>query len=86
MLIRIMDVEEGKTKNWLEFSCFNSALDVNRLFHISFCGTDINHNMSLTDKYNKKLLNMLNNDYGYAPYDIQKANEILTNHSEYKLW
>ena len=50
MLIRLVEANEGDTDNWIEFSCYNSALDVNRLFHISFCGTEIHHNMSLTNE------------------------------------
>ena len=78
----IASVEYGQNKNHLYFKC-TSSFDSFKNYYITFCGTDLNTNIPLVDEDKETLVQMLKNDYGYAPYDIVKAKETLKNKFQY---
>lgn len=80
--ISISSVKYGQDKNHLHFEC-TSFFDSSKNYYITFCGTDLNTNIPLVDEDKETLVQMLKNDYGYAPYDIVKAKETLKNKFQY---
>lgn len=85
IVIRLISVESGKNKNWLTFEAFAGALDRNRKYTISFCGTELEHSLSLTDCEIEELERKLGDDFGYPPFDIEKAKRILGKGKDYVL-
>lgn len=83
MVITLKSVEMGKNDYWIRFECYNGILDINRLFHIEYSGTDVIHDMSLSEIENEKLKLSLNNDFGYAPFNIKEMREVLKKHRGY---
>ena len=81
----LMDVELGKNKNWLSFKAHVDALDKNKKYTLNFCGTDLEHSLSLPDEEIDKLINMLCSDFGHAPFDLGKAKHILGKGKAYVL-
>ena len=83
--IFIQNVKKGKTNNWLIFEAVVGFFffDVNRVYTIDFCGTDIDSSIPSTDEQNESLKEQLIQDFGYAPYDINKANSIVKNGKKY---
>ena len=82
IIIEISSVEYEQNKNHLHFKCM-SSLNSFKTYYITFCGTDLNTNIPLVDEDKETLVQMLKNDYGYAPYDIVKAKETLKNKFQY---
>lgn len=84
-VVRLISVKQGKNKNWLEFECFIGKFDGSRIFYIEFMGTDLSTNASLLDDQKEDLRLKLCDDFGYAPYDLQKAKEVLGDGKCYKI-
>lgn len=84
-VVRLISVKQGKTKNWIEFEAYAGALDYNRIFKIEFCGTEIKHGLSLTDEQLEQLKDKICADFGYAPFDLKKAKQILGKGKDYTL-
>ena len=80
--IEISSVEYGQNNNHFHFKCTSSFYSF-KTYYITFCGTDLNTNIPLVDEDKETLVQMLKNDYGYAPYDIVKAKETLKNKFQY---
>ena len=74
---QIESVERGDTVNWLVFNTYIDALSKTKLFTFKYCGTEIVHSLSLKDSVIKNLLEALNNDFGFAPYDIDKCKKVI---------
>ena len=83
IVIFIKDVKKGRTKNWLIFEVLVGFFDANRVYKIDFCGTDINSSIPFTDEQNESLKELLIKDFGYAPYDIDKAKKVIRNGRTY---
>lgn len=83
IIVFIKNVEKGKTINWLTFEANVGFFDVNRTYTIDFCGTDANSSIPLTDEQNETLKDLLIKDFGYAPYDMDKAKKIIGNGKSY---
>lgn len=83
--ISIFDVRLGETTNWLIFEARVGRLDNHRIYSFAFCGTELNHSLSLLDSDIENLREQLYNDFGYPPFDIQKAKRILGTGKEYIL-
>lgn len=75
--LRLNSVKQGKTKNWLIFECYVPMLDINKKFKIEFCGTELHADFEISNLGKKQLLELFLADFGYAPYDISKAQNIL---------
>ena len=82
IIIEISSVEYGQNKNHLHFKC-TSSFDSFKTYYITFCGTDLNTNIPLVDEDKETLVQMLKNDYGYAPFKISQAKETLKNNFQY---
>ena len=80
--IELLSVEYGASKYYLHFEC-TSSFDSFKNYYITFCGTDLNTNIPLVDEDKATLVQILKNDYSYAPYDIVKAKETLKNKIQY---
>lgn len=85
MNVHITEVKQGKSKNILEFECFIGKFDGSRIFYIEFMGTDLSTNASLLDNQREELRLKLCEDFGMAPYDLQKAKEVLGDSKCYKI-
>lgn len=79
----LKNVKKGKTKNWLTFEINIGRFDVNKQYTVNFCGTDMDSCIPLTDEQEVRLKELLVEDFGYAPYDIEGAKKILGNGKQY---
>lgn len=75
--LRLKSVKQGRTKNWLIFTCYVPMYDINKEYKVEFCGTELHVNFGITNSENEQLLELFVSDFGYAPYDIVKAQKIL---------
>lgn len=75
--IWIKSAFKGKSDNWLVFSVYVSHLDVNKKYRIEFCGTELVSSLPLTDEQVDGLKRKMVQDFGYAPYNINKVREII---------
>lgn len=83
--IYLIDVKQGKNRNWLTFNAYVDALDKNKKYTLNFCGTELEHSLSLPDQEVEELVNMMCADFGYAPYDLEKAKQVLQKGKSYVL-
>lgn len=83
IVIFTKSVKEGRTPNWLTFDVLVGFFDANRVYRVDFCGTDVVSDIPLTDDHNEILKKLLVKDFGYAPYDIEKAKKIVRNGKQY---
>lgn len=85
MNVHITEVKQGTTPNRLVFDCLIGKFDGSRIFYIEFMGTDLNPTAPLLDNSKEDLRLKLCDDFGYAPYDLQKAKEVLGDGKCYKI-
>ena len=85
IVVSIKDVQKGTTKNWIIFESLVGFFDTNKVYKINFCGTDVDSSIPLTDEQNESLKELLIRDFGYAPYDINKAKKTIENGKKYVL-
>ena len=83
IVIRLIGVKPGKNKYWLTFETYAGALDRNQKYTFDFCGTEMEHSLSLTDSELGELKRMICDDFGYPPFDIEKAKSILGSGKDY---
>ena len=81
-LIFIRQVQHGKNKFWLKFYAF-SSFDSNKTYIIDYCGTDVESTIPLTEEDASKLLEYLRQDFGYSPFDFEKAIAVIGNGKTY---
>lgn len=72
-IIRMESVEYGVNKNHLHFKGFIPRKDPNLLYDFDFIGVEVIVNTYLSEKAKEQLADALAEDYGYAPYDINKV-------------
>lgn len=85
MKVHIVNVEEGETENHLIFEAYVPRLSSSGRYEFNFEGADIYSSCSMTDKHLKRLKKKLQDDFGYAPFDIKKAKEILGAGKSYEI-
>lgn len=85
IVVFIKDAKKGTSKNWIILKAFAERFDKNKVYEINFCGTEANSSIPLTDKQNETLKELLIQDFGYAPYDIDKAKKIIGNGKQYTI-
>ena len=88
-IVRLVKVESGRTKNHLIFRGYISRLDSNFLYEFDYTGVEIEYtNASVNEFAKNNLCNCLNGDFGYAPFDLHKARNILGDGIDYsiELW
>lgn len=83
MVIKIIDVKKGRTPYQLKFSVRNGELDINKTFSIDYTGTEISHNMSITELIEERLKDDLNDSFGFGPFDINKAKSVVSDGVSY---
>lgn len=83
--IWIRSASKGKSDNWLVFSVYVSHLDVNKKYRIEFCGTELISSLPLTDEQVDRLKGKMVQDFGYAPYNIDKAKRIIGEGRSYSI-
>ena len=76
IVITLSSVAYGQNKYHLCFDC-SSSLDYHKKYYISFCGTDLETNIPLVKSDEDTLKQMLQKDYGFAPFDMAKTKQIL---------
>ena len=76
-IIWIKDIKKGRNENWLHFNAYVDCFDKNRLYGIDFCGTMIESSIPLTDYQRRLFADLLSNDFGFAPYDVEKATKVI---------
>ena len=82
-IIRLMNVEIGDNPYHLIFTGFIPRKDPNREYEFDFIGTELGVNTYLPNEAIKELCEQLLKKFGYAPYDEDKAKQILKNNSEF---
>ena len=86
LTLNIKSVDLGRTENWLSIDTYAARYDVNRLYHIDFCGTELHHDMPLTDDLREQLMEALVEKFGHAPYDIAEAEAELERSRSVRIW
>lgn len=85
MIVSMIDVSEGRTKNWLIFRAYVGAMSRYNKYTIEFCGTEIRDSFGISDERHEKFREMLIKDYGFGPYNIKEVKEILKSHPTYDI-
>ncbi len=85
VVVYLANVELGKNNNWLRFQAQIPRLGRSSNYSFEFCGTELQHCLSLTVEDIECLKEMLCSDYGYPPYDIKRAKEVLGQRKEYTI-
>lgn len=83
IVVFLKNVKQGKTKNWLTFEICVGRFDVNKKYIVDFCGTDIDSCVPLRAEQKVRLKELFVEDFGYAPYNIEEAKEIVGNGKQY---
>ena len=78
-----IDVEYGRNENWLRFTGHVPRCDNSKRYIFEYCGTELNTTAIMTEAAMDNLIDCLNDDFGYAPFDINKASEVLDTYREY---
>ena len=73
IVIDVKNVKPGKSPNWIILESYIGYFDVNRLYNIEFCGTEVTSSIPLMAAETEQLLTMLIKDFGYGPYNISKV-------------
>lgn len=81
IIINLLSVRYGSSKNILVFDCEYSR-DPQFTHIISFCWGEIQTDMSLSDKHQETLRDMLKKDYK-PPFDINRAKETIKTKHQY---
>ena len=82
IMVTLSSVERGQNKYYIRFSC-TCSLDHYKNYYLEFCGTELYTNIPLAEGKVDYLKQMLLDDYGYAPYDIDKVKQILKSKFQY---
>lgn len=78
LVIKLDSVDYGKSKNRLVFKGYIPQKDINKLFNIEFCGTELDSNTYLTDDQKGKLRKIFSERFGFPPYnDLEKIRDKL---------
>ena len=85
VVVRLINVKPGENKNWLIFEAYAGALDRNRKYILKFCGTEMEHSLSLIDDEIEELRRRIGEDFGYPPFDVLKAKSVLGKGKNYTL-
>lgn len=85
MIISMIDVSEGRTKNWLIFKAYIGAMSRHNKYTLEFCGTELRGSLSVNEERQENFRQMLIEDYGFGPYDIEDAKEKLKTHHSYNI-
>ena len=56
---------------------------MNKIFSIDYTGTEIIHNMSLTELVEERLKEDLNDSFGFGPFDINRAKSVVSSGVSY---
>lgn len=84
-IIRMTSVKYGKNENHLHFRGFIPRKDPNLQYDFDFIGIDIDVSTFLPQKAKEQLVNALREDYGYAPFDINKVKAKFGNGKDYEV-
>lgn len=68
IIIKLKEVYQGETKNWLVFRGFIPRYDVNQLFIFKFCGTELETTASLPNELHEQLRIKFSKKFGYPPF------------------
>ena len=85
MAINLETVELGTTENHLLFKGFVPTLSNFYMYKFDFTGTDLTSTSGLSDKQLEGLRKKLLKDYGYPPFDENKARGILGSGNQYRI-
>jgi len=77
IVIDVQNVKRGKNPYWIVLEAYVGRFDVNKKFPIEFCGSEAISTIPLKDDENEGLKDMLANDFGWGPYDINKIKKVL---------
>lgn len=75
--VKITGVGYGKNNNHLKFKGSLYWNQRSSECSFDFIGTEVSCNVYIPEAEKRQLLSQLLEDYGYAPYDIKKAQEVL---------
>lgn len=82
-IIWIKQVNKGENEYWLHFDAYVDRFDKNKLYGIEYCGTEASSSIPLTSEQSMKFVEMLSEDFGYAPFNVEKARLIIGSGKEY---
>lgn len=85
IVVDMISVRKGKTENWLVFTAYVGALDRHKKYQIEFCGTELLPSFYLNDDQLETLREMLIEDFGFGPYDLDKAKATLKRLKSYTI-
>ncbi len=76
-------MEYGKNKNWLIFKGYVPQCDNSFQYTFEYCGTELYSTANLRESQINDLLEEMNKDFGYAPFDLKKAERLVGDGKEY---
>ena len=85
MAINLESVELGATENHLLFRGYVPGFDNFRMFKFDFTGVGLTSTSNLSEKQLERLLEKMVEDFGYPPFDENKAREVLGTWKQYKI-
>lgn len=81
--VLLVDVEYGRNEYWLKFTGFVPRCDNSRKYKFEYCGTELHTTAGMSDKAKDDLLAYLNRDFGYPPFDLERAKGLVESNGEY---
>lgn len=85
MAINFETVELGTTENHLLFKGYVHRISNFYKYKFDFTGTDLTSTSGLSNKQLERLREKLLEDYGYPPFNENKAKSILGNGKQYRI-
>lgn len=73
IVIWIKSVSKGRNSYWLFFKAYAGVFSNTTVYPIDFCATELHTSIPLSDSETEELKELLVADFGYPPYDIDKA-------------
>lgn len=83
--IQMHSVKYGDNENHLLFTGYIPSKDINTLYEFDFYGAGLNLDFYLPEATKSELVKKMCKDYGYAPYNLDKVNEIFENRKRYSV-
>ena len=83
MAINLESVEIGRTENHLVFKGYVPSFSTFYMYEFDYTGVELMSTANLTDKQKERLLEGMLEDFGYAPFNEEKAKRILDGYKQY---
>lgn len=77
--IQVINATPCKNKNWVKLYVYAPYYDNNRKYTIDYCGTDCETALPLTTFQTQRLIEHLQMNFGFAPFDVELIKDEIQN-------